>query len=141
MDFCGCGEDIALKQMFSEEEQGTFSTSEHKTAVDPAATKPVASRSVAAAAKPCEEHRQEDIVVETVESDGTMERQTVFNPKGRDAPAETPGAESSESETEADDGKATKNNGTKKGSKKMFKLPKLKKRSQKNIEAFLGINL
>lgn len=122
MDFCGCGEDIALQQMFAEEEQATFSTSEQKLA-DPASKRPVASRSVSV--KPFTEGRQEDVVVETVDSDGTMERQTVFNPKGRDAPSgET------EDETEAADIKETKIE-TKKGSKTMFKLPKLKKRSKK----------
>ncbi|CAJ1966488.1 unnamed protein product [Cylindrotheca closterium] len=128
MDFCGCGEDIALKQMFSEEEPETFSTSDSKT-VDPASNKPVASRSIAA--KPCVESRQEDIVVETVDSDGTMERQTVFNPKGREdaPPIET--ENENETETEAAGVKKTKTE-AKKGNKKLFKLPKLgKKRSNK----------
>lgn len=125
MDFCGCGEDIALKQMFSEEE--TYSTTQDNKAT--ANKKPVASRSVSA--KPVVEHRQEDIAVETVDSDGTMERQTVFDPKGRDAPS----SETTETETEteaADAVKLTKSTSSKKGNKKLFKLPKLsKKRSKK----------
>ncbi|KAL3943292.1 MAG: hypothetical protein SGBAC_002663 [Bacillariaceae sp.] len=130
MDFCGCGEDIALKQMFSEEE--TYSTTQDRKAT--AKRKPVASRSVSA--KPVVEHRQEDIAVETVDSDGTMERQTVFNPKGRDAPSETTETEIETvtvTETEAAHAvKLTKSTSSKKGSKKLFKLPKLsKKRSKK----------
>ena len=116
MDFCGCGEDVALKQMFEEEEEATFSTAEGKR-TDAAFYTPVARRSGASKTASVE-NRQEDIVVETVESDGTMERQTVFDPRGRDVP------EPLETMPEEE---ATKDE-TKKDGKKMFKLPKLSKR-------------
>lgn len=123
MDFCGCGEDIALKQMFSEEEQATFSATADGKAI-PVMFRPMSSKSYT-------ENRQEEVVVETVESDGTMERQMVFNPKGRDSPAPEPtGTQSEEEETESSGPQVTKIE-NKKNSKNPFKMLKLKKRSKK----------
>ena len=122
MDFCGCGEDIALKQMFSEEEQATFSTTADGKA-KPVIFRPVSSKS-------CTENRQEEVVVETVDSDGTMERQMVFNPKGRDSPAPEPtDTQSAEEETEKSGPQETKI-GNKKNSKNPFKMLKLKKKAK-----------
>ena len=125
MDFCGCGEDIALKQMFEDEEEATFSTTtEGKEAYKPVQTRSIASRPIV--------DNREDIVVETVESDGTMERQTVFDPKGRDTPT-PPEPDEIKSGEKTENSDTTIKTENKKGTKKLFKLPKLKKIRSKKI--------